>query len=156
MINKALYSSNTYLWSTPQTFFDGLDAEFCFDLDACACPENAKCVVYYTEEQNGLEQDWAGTVWCNPPYGRGIGRWVEKAYKSAQMGATVVMLLPSRTDTRWFRAYIYGKAEVRFVRGRLKFGDSKNRAPFPSMVVIFRPTNETASGQRKEKHHEND
>lgn len=79
-----------------------------------------------------------GTVWCNPPYGREIGKWVEKAYKESLEGVTVVMLLPARTDTKWFHDYIYGKAEIRFVRGRLKFGDSKNSAPFPSMVVVYR------------------
>ena len=80
------------------------------------------------------------TVWCNPPYGREIGKWVEKAYNESLAGVTVVMLLPARTDTKWFHDYIYGKAEIRFVRGRLKFGDSKNSAPFPSMVIIFRGT----------------
>lgn len=80
-------------------------------------------------------------VWCNPPYGREIGKWVEKAYKESLEGATVVLLLPARTDTKWFHDYIYGKAEIRFVRGRLKFGDGKNSAPFPSMVVVFRGEN---------------
>ena len=134
-VNKGLFTSNTDLWETNQDFFDSLNREFHFDLDACALPENAKCERYFTPEEDGLKQEWNGTVWCNPPYGRQIGKWVEKAYKS---GCTVVMLIPARTDTRWFHDYIYGKAEIRFVRGRLKFGESKNRAPFPSMVVIYR------------------
>jgi len=88
---------------------------------------------------DGLEQDWTGVCWCNPPYGREIEKWVKKAYISAIEGATVVMLLPARTDTRWFHDWIYGKTEIRFIRGRLKFGGAEHGAPFPSMVVVFRP-----------------
>lgn len=138
MNTDVMFSSATELWSTPQDFFDKLDAEFHFNLDVCALPENAKCERYYTPADDGLKQPWKGTVWCNPPYGRQVGRWVEKAYLSSIGGATIVMLLPARTDTAWFHDYIYGKAKIRFVRGRLKFGGSKNSAPFPSMVVIFR------------------
>lgn len=137
-----MFSSKTDLWETPKDFFDKLDAEFHFNLDVCALPENAKCAAYYTPEMDGLSQPWYGRCWCNPPYGRAVGRWVEKAARSAEAGATVAMLLPARTDTAWFHDYIYGRAEVRFVRGRLKFGGSANSAPFPSMVVIFRPGNE--------------
>lgn len=133
--NKGMFTSNTDLWATPQDFFDELDREFGFDLDVCAIPENAKCSRYFTPEQDGLKQEWNGTVWCNPPYGRQIGKWVEKAYKS---DCTVVMLLPARTDTGWFHDYIYGKAEIRFVRGRIRFGGAEWNAPFPSMVVIYR------------------
>ena len=139
MLNDSMFSSKTDLWSTPQDFFDTLDDEFHFTLDACALPENAKCRNYYTPEDDGLIQPWYGTVWCNPPYGRTISHWVEKAARSSDDGATVVMLLPARTDTRWFQNYIYHRAEVRFIAGRLKFGDSKNSAPFPSMIAIFRP-----------------
>lgn len=137
-----MFSSKTDLWETPRDFFDKLDAEFHFNLDVCALPENAKCAAYYTPEMDGLSQPWYGRCWCNPPYGRQVGRWVAKAAQSAAEGATVVMLLPARTDTAWFHDYIYGRAEVRFVRGRLKFGGSTNSAPFPSMVVIFRPGDE--------------
>lgn len=137
-----MFSSKTDLWATPQDFFDKLDAEFHFNLDVCALPENAKCAAFYTPEMDGLSQPWYGNCWCNPPYGRQVGRWVAKAAQSAAEGATVVMLLPARTDTAWFHDYIYGRAEVRFVRGRLKFGGSTNSAPFPSMVVIFRPGDE--------------
>lgn len=136
---ELMFSSKTDLWETPQEFFDELNNEFHFELDVCALPENAKCAVYYTPEMDGLSQTWRGRCWCNPPYGRTVGRWVEKAARAAETGATVVMLLPARTDTAWFHRYIYGKAEVRFIRGRLKFGGAKSGAPFPSMIVVFKP-----------------
>ena len=142
MNTDVIFSSKTDLWETPQEFFDELDTEFHFSLDACALPENAKCARYYTPEQDGLSQPWTGVVWCIPPYGRKVGTWIKKAAQSAAAGATVVMLLHARTDTRWFHDYILGKAEIRFVRGRLKFGGAKNSAPFPSMVVVFRPSKE--------------
>lgn len=142
MNSDVMFSSKTDLWATPQELFDELDKEFHFELDVCATPENAKCRKFYTKEQDGLAQPWKGRVWCNPPYGREIGQWVRRAFFAAVAGATVVMLLPARTDTRWFHEYIYGKAEVRFIRGRLKFGDARNSAPFPSMVVIFGKRNE--------------
>lgn len=140
MINTALYSSKNEVWETPQYFFDKLDEEFHFNLDPCALPENAKCEKYFTPEDNGLEQDWGGyIVFCNPPYGRNIIQWCKKCYEeSRKPNTTVVMLVHARTDTRWFHEWVYGKSEIRFVRGRLKFGDSKNSAPFPSMVVIYR------------------
>lgn len=137
MNSAVFYSSKTDMWATPQDFFDALDAEFHFTLDACAVKENAKCEAYYTPEQDGLDQPWTGRVWCNPPYGRNVGQWVKKAHDTALGGGFVVMLLPARTDTRWFHDYIYGKTEVRFIKGRLKFGSCQNAAPFPSMVVIF-------------------
>ena len=142
MNTDVIFSSKTDLWETPQEFFDELDTEFHFSLDACALPENAKCARYYTPEQDGLSQPWTGVVWCNPPYGRKVVTWKKNAAQSAAAGATVVMLLHARTDTRWFHDYILGKAEIRFVRGRLKFGGAKNSAPFPSMVVVFRPSKE--------------
>jgi site-specific DNA-methyltransferase (adenine-specific) len=135
-----MFSSETDLWSTPQDFFNELNAEFHFTLDPCATRENAKCARFFTVEDDGLKQDWQGeTVFCNPPYGREIGKWVKKCYEEAQKPDTiVVMLIPARTDTVWFHDYIYHKAkEIRFIRGRLKFGDAKNSAPFPSMVVVF-------------------
>lgn len=138
MNNDLMFSSKTDLWATPQDFFDALDKEFRFETDVCALPENAKCAHYFTPVQDGLAQEWTGVCWCNPPYGRKIGDWVKKAAESAKAGAVVVMLLPARTDTRWFHDYIYGKAETRFVKGRLKFGDATESAPFPSMVVVFR------------------
>lgn len=137
MNTDVMFSSASDQWETPLEFFRALDAEFHFDLDACANAVNAKCVKYYDRKQDALQQRWDGSVWCNPPYGREIGKWVAKGYAEAQKGSTVVMLLPSRTDTRWFHEYC-SKAELRFVKGRLKFGNAKNSAPFPSLVAIFR------------------
>ena len=139
MINKVLFSSKTDMWSTPQHLFDELNKEFHFDLDPCAIPSNAKCPKFFTPEENGLSQDW-GThiVFCNPPYGRQIGAWVRKCYESWMGGAIVVLLIPARTDTSYFHKYIYHKAELRFIRGRLKFGNAKQGAPFPSMIVIYK------------------
>ena len=140
MNNDVMFSHKSGVWETPQSLFDELDSEFHFTLDACALPENAKCPSYYTPIEDGLNQPWKGNVYCNPPYGRTIGEWVRKAYQSRAQGATVVMLLPARTDTRWFHEYIYNKdAEIRFIRGRLKFSNSSMGAPFPSMIVIYRP-----------------
>lgn len=130
-----MFSSKTDMWETPQAFFDEMDREFHFTLDVCAVPENAKCEQFFSPSIDGLKQEWVGACWCNPPYGREIGKWVRKAYES---DCTVVMLLPARTDTRWFHDYIYGKAEIRFIRGRLRFGAAATGAPFPSMVVIFK------------------
>lgn len=131
------FSSNTDLWSTPQEFFNTLNEEFHFTLDVAANHDNHKTDNYFTQEENGLEQSWDNEiVWCNPPYGRQIKNWVKKA--SEQLGGVCVMLIPSRTDTAWFHDYIYNKAEIRFIRGRLKFGGHKNSAPFPSIVVIFK------------------
>lgn len=136
----AMFSSATDLWSTPQEFFNKLNAAFNFETDVCALPDNAKCKTYFTPEIDGLKQDWTGVCWMNPPYGRGISAWVEKAYLSAkQNGATVVCLLPARVDTRWWHEYCT-KGEVTYIRGRLKFGDARDSAPFPSAVVVFRPT----------------
>lgn len=139
MNTELMFSSKTDLWETPKDLFDKLNNEFHFTLDVCATPENAKCDSFYTKEQDGLSQPWEGVVWCNPPYGKQIGSWVRRGFFASISGNTVVMLLPARTDTRWFHEYIYGKAEIRFIRGRLKFGESKNSAPFPSMVVVFMP-----------------
>lgn len=133
-----MYSSKTDLWSTPQYLFDELNKEFNFTIDVCAIPENAKCQKFYTPDIDGLQQKWNGICWCNPPYGRSIGKWVKKAYEEYYNGNTIVMLLPARTDTKWFHNYIYGKAEIRFIKGRLKFGNSKNSAPFPSMICIYK------------------
>ncbi len=141
-MNKDLmFSSKTDLWATPQTFFDKLNSEFGFDTDVCALASNAKCAKFFTPEVNGLTQEWEGVCWMNPPYGRGIGMWLKKAYESSQKGATVVCLVPSRTDTQWWHDYCM-KGEVRFIKGRLKFGGHNNAAPFPSAIVIFRPAKE--------------
>ena len=137
MISKALYSSARMDWPTPQALFDDLDLEFGFTLDPCASHENAKCPQYYTAEQDGLAQDWRSErVFCNPPYGREIAKWVKKC---AEHKGLAVMLIPARTDTAWFHDYIYRKpnVEIRFLRGRVKFEGATSGAPFPSMLVIF-------------------
>lgn len=139
-----MFSSASTERSTPQDFYDALNAEFNFTTDAAATRENAKCAAYFTKDMDALAPAsvWGayGAVWLNPPYGRGISKWFAKAYEESLKGATVVMLVPARTDTSyWHRYVIETKAEVRFVKGRLKFGGHKNAAPFPSAVVIFRP-----------------
>lgn len=135
-------SSATDDWSTPQDFFDAVNAEFGpLELDVAASDKNHKCPQYFTEYVDGLSASWLGfKCWMNPPYGRTIGKWVAKAAFEASKGCTVVALLPARTDTRYFHDHIYNKpgVEIRFLRGRLKFGGAKNSAPFPSMLVIFR------------------
>lgn len=155
------FSSKTDDWATPQALFDQLSKQYGpFDLDVCASHENAKCPLYLTLEgefavhgatgepikysgTTGLEASWSTVprAWMNPPYGREIGKWVKKAYEESRKGCLVVALLPARTDTRWFHECIYNQASVSysFIRGRLKFGDSRNSAPFPSMVVVFNP-----------------
>ena len=144
-MNKALLSSNKMDWCTPQDFFDELNQEFHFVLDAAATDKTAKCSEYFTPETDGLSQSWniGGVVFCNPPYGREIGKWVQKAYKEHLSGVSpIVLLIPARTDTRYFHEYIYGKSEIRFIRGRLRFtdddGNASDPAPFPSMLVIYR------------------
>jgi site-specific DNA-methyltransferase (adenine-specific) len=134
------FSSKTPEWYTPAEFFQRLNAEFNFTLDPCSTHENAKCEKHFTKEDNGLAQSWQGeTVFMNPPYGREIGDWMRKAYESCTKdGATVVCLVPARTCTAWWHDFAM-KGEVRFVRGRLKFGGSADSAPFPSAVVVFRP-----------------
>jgi len=137
---NGVFSSQTDEWATPQYLFDELNAEFHFDLDPASTDENCKCERHFTKADDGLKKSWGGCkVFCNPPYGRQIGKWVEKGYREAQHPDTlVVMLIPARTDTRWFHDYIWGKAEVRFIRGRIQFGESRQNAPFPSMIVIWK------------------
>ena len=132
------FSSKTDLWATPGSLFRELAAEFRFTLDVCATPENTTCDAYFTREQDGLKQTCSGVCWMNPPYGREIGSWVRKAFDSAQDGATIVCLIPARTDTAWWHEYVTRADEVRFVRGRLRFGDAAAGAPFPSAIVVFR------------------
>ncbi|OHB70490.1 MAG: adenine methyltransferase [Planctomycetes bacterium RBG_13_63_9] len=132
------FRSDSAEWATPQDLFDRLNREFGFELDVCATPENAKCARYFTRERNGLRQTWGGVCWCNPPYGRTVGDWMHKAWESAQAGATVVCLVPARTDTAWWHDRC-ASAEVRFLKGRLHSGGARNGAPFPSAIVVFRP-----------------
>ena len=134
------FSSRTDEWPTPDWLFERLHREFGFTLDPCATHENARCPRHFTRVEDGLNRDWTGAVvFMNPPYGRAIKHWMRKAYESAQAGATVVCLVPARTDTAWWHTYaIFG--EMRFVRGRLKFGTAAQGAPFPSAIVVFRPS----------------
>ena len=135
---KVHFSSQTVEWPTDQKVFDDLNTEFNFTLDPCCTKESAKCGRYFTKEDDGLSQSWDGhRVFMNPPYGREIGEWLKKAYISSQHGAVVVCLIPSRTDTKWWHDYVM-KGEIRFIKGRLKFGGHKNSAPFPSAIVVFR------------------
>lgn len=137
-MNKVLFSSRSDEWETPIDIYNKLDAEFHFDLDPCSTDSNHKCDKYFTKEINGLSKNWGGRrVFCNPPYSN-ISEWVEKAYRESQQDHTlVVLLIPARTDTRYFHDYIYQRSEIRFIKGRLKFSE-KGSAPFPSMIVIFR------------------
>lgn len=142
-----LMSSLTCEWATPRTLYEMLDREFHFTLDVCTSEEKAKCVEFFSS--NALTRPWVpleeGTVWCNPPYGRGLGDWVEKAYRESVGNhgtVTVVMLLPARTDTQWFHAYVLPHTEIRFIRGRVEFDGphtgKRGRCPFLSMIVIFK------------------
>lgn len=142
---KVLHSSASTEWSTPQDLFDQIDDEFLFDLDAAASKENSKCSFFFTKEQDALTRSWATVrVWLNPPYGRGLIDWIRKAkLETSEIGGArvVVMLVPARTDTKWWSLAMSARPEVRFLSGRLKFGGSKNSAPFPSAILIFRNAN---------------
>jgi len=140
MKQQQLFHSHRNDWETPQALFDELDAEFHFSLDPCSTHENAKVEQHYTHEENGLAQSWFGEiVFMNPPYGREIGAWVRKAWlETRNQRALVVGLVPARTDTAWWHDYIQGKAEARFLRGRIRFSNSAENAPFPSAVVVWR------------------
>jgi len=134
-MNQGMYSSLTAEWATPDWLFEALNNELGFTLDVCATANNAKCADYYSVDS--LDRPWHGVCWMNPPYGRVIGNWLRKAYLSAQDGATVVCLIPSRTDTRWWHNYVMKSNDIRFIKGRLKFGDAVNSAPFPSAIIVF-------------------
>ena len=140
-----MFSSKTGQWATPQEFYNKLDWRFGpFDLDPCADSENAKCTKFFTEGDDGLSQSWEGfNSFVNPPYGRGIEKWIKKAYEESRKDNTkVVMLIPARTDTKYWHQYVMKADEVHFVKGRLKFGDSDNSAPFPSAVIVFDGSNQ--------------
>ncbi len=150
MSNRALFSSASEEWVTPQNLFDRLDNVYQFQLDACATANNAKCALFFDKKQNSLAQDWAsyGRVWMNPPYGRTIGNWMQKAYLESKKGCLVVCLVPARTDTRWWHDWVECKAHVTFVRGRLKFNRTDQPvdetqlypAPFASVIVSYEPS----------------
>lgn len=136
-MNRVHYSSETVEWETPRDFFELLNAAYGFELDVCATAENAKCAQFFTKADDGLKQEWRGVCWMNPPYGREIGPWIHKARVSAEAGATVVCLIPARTDTAWWHDEVERYGTRYFIRGRLKFGGCKDSAPFPCAVVVF-------------------
>jgi phage N-6-adenine-methyltransferase len=139
-MNKALFSSVSTEYETPWSLFNPLDAMYNFTVDVCATAKNTKCKKYFSPADNGLAQEWTGVCWMNPPYGREVEPWIKKAYETAMTGAaTVVALLPARTDTKWFHRYIYGKAEIRFLEGRVNFIREGKSGPatFPSMIVVW-------------------
>lgn len=137
MSDGYMNASKTEEWETPQEFFNQLNEEFHFTLDVCATRENTKCSRFITKQDNALNQDWNGTCWMNPPYGRQIKVWMKKAFDESLKGNTVVCLVPSRTDAGWWHDYAM-KGEIRFIRGRLKFGGSPYNAPFPNVIIVLR------------------
>jgi phage N-6-adenine-methyltransferase len=148
-IHHSFYSSRSEEWPTPETFYSALDDEFDFSLDPCASPDNAKCPTFFTKADDGLSRDWGvHRVFCNPPYGKTMRQWARKCFEASQRGATVVLLAHARTDTRWFHQWVYGKAaEIRFVKGRLRFGDGTQSAPFPSLIAVFKPSVDRSDGR---------
>jgi phage N-6-adenine-methyltransferase len=136
-LNSVHYRSLTDLWETPAWLFQKLNEEFRFTLDVCALPENAKCERFFSPDDDGLKQTWDGVCWMNPPYGREIEKWMEKAFNESERGVTVVCLVPARPDTEWWHKFAL-RGEIRFLRGRLKFGKATSGAPFPSAIIIFR------------------
>ena len=139
-MTKGLTSTGNIVAETPKYLFDKISSIFNFSLDVCALPKNAKCESYYTPKVDGLSKPWrGGGVWCNPPYGREISSWVKKAYEESQKeyNSFVLMLLPARTDTKWWWEYVQGKATLFFIKGRVKFGDHNVGAPFPSVLALY-------------------
>lgn len=148
MNKELMFSSKEEKWQTPDNIFNELDEEFYFTLDPCCQHDSAKCDYHFTPEEDGLKQSWQGqTVFVNPPYGKELKKWVKKSYEeSKKFNTTVVLLIPSRTDTSYFHDYIYNKSEIRFIRGRIKFVDPITKkqgdsAPFPTMIVIMKRSN---------------
>lgn len=133
-------TAKTVEWETPIYLFNKLNDEFHFELDAAATPENAKCAKFFTEKENALIQDWTPykSIFCNPPYGKPVYDFIKKSWQASRKGSTVVLLVPSRTDVKWFHEFVIPYAETRFIKGRLKFGGCKDPAPFPSVIIIFR------------------
>jgi site-specific DNA-methyltransferase (adenine-specific) len=152
-VNAGMFTSTTDDWPTPADLFEALDREFRFTLDPCASPANAKCENFYTVDDNGLDQEWEGSVFMNPPYGREISKWIAKAHEASKAGATVVCLIPARTDTAYWHDHVMKASEVRFVRSRLHFDNPSHQerkangqatahnAPFPSAVIVFKGEN---------------
>lgn len=143
-LNEGMFSSKDQTWETPISLFNDLNNVFNFELDVCALPETAKCEKYFTPEINGLEQDWQDICWMNPPYGREQVKWITKARdESIRHNSTIVCLIPARPDTKvWHNVIFEGANYVCFIKGRLKFGNGKDSAPFPSALVIFGDIND--------------
>ena len=141
-LQKAMVSSKSNEWATPDNLFNKLDEEFTFTLDPCSTDENAKCDKHYTQKDNGLSHDWSkDIVFMNPPYGGHTGKWMRKALSDSRKGAIVVCLIVSSTDRSYWHDYIFPyAAEIRFLRGRITFGESKSTAPFASAIVVFKKT----------------
>jgi phage N-6-adenine-methyltransferase len=145
MVSKALFSSETHTWSTPDNLYNGIDKKCKFAIDLAANASNTKHKRWFGPDskyaEDSLRVKWhkiKGWCWLNPPYGRELHTWMQKCHKEAQKGAKIMALVPARTDTKWFHDFIYKKYDVIFIKGRLKFGGAKNSAPFPSMLVVFR------------------
>lgn len=139
-LTSGMFSSRSDEWATPQYVFNILNEEFKFQLDVCATKENAKCTIFFDKQVDGLKQEWSPfRCWMNPPYGNNIKLWMKKAHIESQKGALVVCLIPSRTDTKWWHEHAMKSSEIRFISGRLSFGNEKQSAPFPSSVVIYYP-----------------
>jgi len=152
MLTKALFSSDRHDWETPAELFNELNAEFGFEIDVCAMAENTKCSHFFSPEQDGLKQSWRGTCWMNSPYGSALPQWMAKAYTASLEGATVVCLVPARTDTRWWHDFAM-RGEIRLIRGRVRFGQAPSGAPFPSAIIIFRPKRYLSWAGRKQLGH---
>ena len=137
---KVLFSRESDEWGTPNNLFIKLDKKYNFTIDVAASKRNYKCKKYYTKEDNGLFKDWSNeVVWCNPPYSE-IDLWVQKCYEESGKSKLIALLIPARTDTKYFHKYIYNKAELIFIKGRLRFTNpnKSGSAPFPSMLVIYK------------------
>lgn len=149
MNNEVLFSSKSTEWETPDDFYKAIDSVCRFDLDVCATADNAKCGAYIPPESDALSRSWEGSCWMNPPYGKQVSKWVEKAFNEGRRrGTKVVCLLPSRTDTRWWHDFA-AKGRRIYIKGRLKFGGMKNSAPFPSVLVVFGGGRFLVSGIRR-------
>jgi phage N-6-adenine-methyltransferase len=145
---RALFGSAKTSWETPRELFALLNREFSFTLDVCATRANCKCAAYFSRAEDGLRQKWFGTCWMNPPYGRAIAAWIKKASCEAGRGATVVCLLPARTDTVWWQETVMKAREIRLLRGRITFAGANGPAPFPSAIVIFQNVHPKQSAPR--------
>jgi site-specific DNA-methyltransferase (adenine-specific) len=139
---KERFKSVKQEWITPRELFSRLDGEFHFNVDLAADETNHKCDHYYSAKDNAMTKEWVGVCWLNPPYGDGaspLKNWVAKACRESEAGNTVVMLIPVRSNTNWWHLFCMKAAEVRFLKGRPRFGDAKHGLPHPLAVVVFRP-----------------